>query len=102
MTNALLVIPCGITNTALDIQLITLMNIFLNDLGKFPPQQYGMPVSTVRHLSTICQRIATLCRCQTHTSNCHTLINIAHFRFYTYITYQHYLVHNLTYIFLRT
>ena len=52
----------------------------------------------VRHLCTVLQRIATLCRSQTDTSNGHALFYISNFGLLPDITYKHYLIHSIQFL----
>ena len=52
-----------------------------------------MPISTVGHLSAILKRIATLGRGKRYARHGDIVVNIAHLRLLTHISYQHHLVH---------
>ena len=69
------------------------MDIFLNDFSQFTPKNNVVPISMVRYLRTILQRIATLRSSQSYTSYRNALFHITDFRLLTYIAYQHYLIH---------
>ena len=74
------------------------MHILLYDLGHAAPEDHVVPVGMVRHLRTVLQRIATLCRSQTDASDGHALVHVSHLGFLPDITYQHYLVHSIQFL----
>ena len=74
------------------------MDIFLNDFSQLAPKNNVMPISMVRHLRAVLQRIATFRSSQTHTSHRYTLFHIADFRLLPYIANQHHFVHTRSFI----
>ena len=70
------------------------MHIFLHNLSQLTPENNVVPVGMFWHLGTILERVASLSGGNTQTCHSNTLLYITDFRILSYVSNQHYFVHN--------
>lgn len=95
MALAELVVVRVVAQPSFDIELITLVDILLHDLGKLPVEQEVMLVGMIGDLRPILRRIATLCGGKRHL--CHSLVSIIimDIGVLTDVANKHHLIHSV-------
>ena len=90
----LFVVIGRVSDATFDIEFVAFMHILLYDLSQFSPKNYIVPVSMIRHLSTILESVTTFSSGQTKACNSNSLFNVTYFRILSYVSNQHNFIHN--------